>query len=153
MLFVLFHVGADRYAIEARPLVEVLPLVALKHVPGAPAALAGLFDFQGVAVPALDLGTIMLQRPSPVRRDTRLILVRYATPSRPRLLGLIAEHVTATLRREPDDFKPSGVSPGAARYLGLVTRDARGLIQRVDVESLVPAEVRGRLFPEEGASP
>ena len=35
MLFLLFQLGADRYALPARDVAEVLPLVALKGVPGA----------------------------------------------------------------------------------------------------------------------
>ena len=36
MLFLLFQLGNDRYALDASRVVEVLPLVELKHLPLAP---------------------------------------------------------------------------------------------------------------------
>ena len=63
-----------------------------------------------------------------------------------RLLGLIAEKATETLRREPGDFVASGVKSDGAPYLGPVAHDARGLIQWVEVDKLLPAAVREVLF-------
>ena len=40
MLFLVFRLGNDRYAIEATQVVEVLPLVNWKCVPRAPAGVA-----------------------------------------------------------------------------------------------------------------
>ena len=42
MLFLVFELGNDRYALDAAQIVEVLPLVALKQMPGAPAGSAAL---------------------------------------------------------------------------------------------------------------
>ena len=36
MLFILFQIGRDRYALPASRVIEVLPLMNLKRVPGAP---------------------------------------------------------------------------------------------------------------------
>jgi chemotaxis-related protein WspB len=44
MLFLVFQLGTDRYAIEAAQVVEVLPLVNAKHIPRAPRGVAGLFN-------------------------------------------------------------------------------------------------------------
>jgi chemotaxis-related protein WspB len=50
MLFLVFKLGTDRYAIEAAQVVEVLPLVGAKHIPGAPAGVAGILDYHGALV-------------------------------------------------------------------------------------------------------
>ena len=62
------------------------------------------------------------------------------------LLGLIAERVTETVRRDEADFVASGVSSDRTPYLGPVATDARGLLQWIVVESLLPASVRDVLF-------
>ena len=54
------------------------------------------------------------------------------------LLGLIAERVTQTARHEAADFVPSGVTNDGAPYLGPVVTDARGLLQWIDVRTLLP---------------
>lgn len=149
MLFLLFDLGVDRYALEAAQVAEVLPLVAIKEIPQAPAAVAGAFSYRGAPVPVIDLSQLALGRAAQRRMSTRIILVHYpAGPSGSRLLGLIAEHVTGTMRRDPADFVPSGVSGGAAPYLGGVATGPTGLIQRIDLQALLPSAVRDRLFAE-----
>ena len=93
MLFVLFQVGKDRYALPASEIIEVLPLVELKSVPSAPAPVAGLFNYQGTPVPVIDLTQCMANQPARPRFSTRIILVKYAaTGDEMRTLGLLAEH-------------------------------------------------------------
>ena len=147
MLFVLFQLGNDRYALEAARLLEVLPLVRLKRIPQAPRGIAGAFNYRGTPTPAVDLCDLALGRPAELRLSTRLLVVRYGAGSDERALGLIAERTTETMRRAPEDFVPAGVTAPAARYLGPIVTDARGsLIQRVDVDALLNAEVRAALW-------
>ena len=47
MLFLLFRLGKDRYALPAREVVEVLPMLEVKQIPQAPLAVRGVFDFRG----------------------------------------------------------------------------------------------------------
>jgi chemotaxis-related protein WspB len=147
MLFLLFHLGKDRYALDASQVAEILPLVDIKQLPHAPLGVAGVFDCRGLPVPVLDLSQIALGRPAPRRLSTRLIVVRYPDErGETHLLGLIAERVTATLRREPSDFVDSGITNARTPYLGKVTVAERGLVQRIDVGELLPMEVRELLF-------
>ena len=149
MLFILFQLGRDHYALDAAQVAEVLPLVQVKKIPHAPVGVAGVFTYRGAPVPVIDLSELALGRPAHARLSTRLLLVRYpdATGAK-RLLGLIAEKATETLRREPGDFVASGVKSDGAPYLGPVLSDARGIIQWIEVEKVLPASVREVLFTE-----
>lgn len=152
MLFLLFQLGDDRYALDARQVVEVLPLVALRRVPLAPPALAGLFDFHGRPVPALDLSRLATGRAAPPRMSTRIVLVRYPPATaggREQLVGLIVEKLTQTVRREWSDFVDPGVRPGQAPYLGPVATGPDGLLQYVDIGRLLPPSMQElALVPE-----
>ncbi|HXE38418.1 MAG TPA: chemotaxis protein CheW [Azonexus sp.] len=153
MLFLLFQLGNDRYALEVGQVAEVLPLLSLKQIPQAPPAVAGVFDFRGEPVPVVDLSQMALGRPARSRLSTRIILAHYPDGNgEQRLLGLIAERVTETIRRDPQDFAASGVDLDAAPYLGPVATDGRGLIQRVDVDQLLTSAVRDLLFQQPVAS-
>ena len=149
MLFILFQLGQDCYALDAAQVAEVLPLVQVKKIPRAPAGVAGVFTYRGAPVPVLDLSQLTLGRPARSRLSTRVLLVNYPdAKGATRLLGLIAEKATETLRREPGDFVASGVKSDGAPYLGPVANDARGIIQWVEVEKLLPASVREVLFKQ-----
>jgi chemotaxis-related protein WspB len=150
MLFLLFQLGDDRYALEATEVVEVLPLVEVNRIPRSPAGVAGVFDFHGTPVPVVDLSFMAFERPSSMRLSTRIILVRQPDASgRERLLGLLAEKVTETISRDAKDFAPSGVTTKEARYLGPLTSDERGFIQRIHVRELLSQSVREVLFQED----
>lgn len=147
MLFLLFQLGRDRYAIAADTVAEVIPAVRVKALPGAPRGVAGLCDYRGRAVPVVDLSALALGRPAHAALSTRLVLVHYPAPGGPpRLLGLLAEHATGTLRRDPGDFEAAGVASPGSPYLGPVTRDEHGLVQRVEPARLLNDEVRAVLF-------
>jgi chemotaxis-related protein WspB len=147
MLFLLFQLGKDHYALDAGQVAEVLPLVHIKRIPQTPRGVAGAVNYRGAPVPVIDLSELMLGRPAQKCLSTRVILVHYPDESGEKhLLGLIAERTIETLRRDPADFVASGVTNDGALYLGPMATDARGLIQWIEVHKLLPASVREVLF-------
>jgi chemotaxis-related protein WspB len=149
VLFLLFHLGPDRYALDAGKVVEVLPLLQFKKIPHAPRGVAGIFNYRGRPVPAVDLCDLILGQPAAERLTTRIILVNYdCDGGRKNLLGLIAENATQIIRQEEKDFQDAGLRLGAAPYLGPVMLAEHGIIQRVREEKLLPGEVRDLIFAE-----
>jgi len=149
MIFLVFKIGKDRYAMEAARVVEVLPKVRLKAIPQSPPSIAGVLDYHGSPVPVVDLSAVATGTSARDSLSTRLVVIHYPTPAGEEcLLGLVVEMGTETVRFQNDDFQAPGVSTPEARYLGPVASDARGMIQRVEIEHLLPAEVRGRLWQQ-----
>ncbi len=149
MLFLLFELGDDRYALDVRQIAEVLPLVGVKQIPGAPVAMNGLFNYRGAPVPVIDLGQLTVGRPSARRLSTRIVLVHYPDETgQTHLLGLIAERATQTGRYEPEDFAASGVTSDGSSYLGPVATDAHGLLQWINPRTLLPPSLRDLLFKQ-----
>lgn len=147
MLFLLFRIGEDRYVLDVSRVTEVLPLVTIKALPGAPHGVSGAFNYRGTPTPVIDLNLLAIGKPAHHRLSTRLIIVRYCGESgRTQPLALIAEHATDMLRRDPSDFLPSGISGGATSYLGPVAPDRNGLVQWVEPERLLPPAVHDALF-------
>ena len=144
MLFLLFQLGQDRYALDTGAIAEVLPLVAITAIPQAPAGVAGLFNYRGAPVPAIDLSQLTMGRPARRRLNTRIIMVHY-----PDARGDTAS--AGSHRRE-------GHRDRAARSRGLCRirchrrprpvpgigghRRARAAADGVDVERLLPLSVR-----------
>lgn len=147
MLFLLFQLGADRYALDAGRVVEVLPLLELKKIPNAPRGVAGMFSYRGEPVTAVDLSQLLLGTPARDRLTTRIILLRSADAAgHDRRVGLIAEKVTQTLRRDRSEFTETGLKLGSMPYLGPVLLDERGVVQWVQEEKLLPNDVRDAVF-------
>ncbi|KVU23593.1 chemotaxis protein CheW [Burkholderia ubonensis] len=155
MLFLLFELDGERYALEATRIVEVLALAPLKSIPGAPPWIAGAIDRHGKPVPVIDVAQLALGRAARRLRSTRLVVVRCYTPdAQPdagsaagRMLGLIVEHATQTCRIDPARFADSGIATPHARWLGPVAGDASGFVQWVDVRRMLDDDARALLFP------
>jgi chemotaxis-related protein WspB len=148
MLFLVFQLGTDRYAIDAAQVVEILPLVNAKRIPHTLPGVTGIIDYHGLPVPLIDLTELTGGTPSRKWMSTRIILVNYpGTSGKVRRLALLAEHVTETMRRAEEDFTDPGIESDAP-YLGPVTTDAAGIIQQIRIKDLLPADVGDRLFRE-----
>jgi len=149
MLFLIFKLGKDRYAVEANRVLEVLPLLAIKRLPQAPRGVAGIFNLRGHPVPALDLNELAFGQPARERLSTRIIVVMHAdSTGRNHPLGLIAENVTQTVRKNPKDFVDPGVTIARAPYLGPIVMDADGPIQWLNSQQLLPPPIRDLLFSD-----
>jgi chemotaxis-related protein WspB len=148
VLFILFQIGADRYALEASRVVEVIPLLELRPVPNAPRGVAGLFNYRGNTIPAVDLPKMITGRAAAERLTTRILIVR-TDPGRGTdgLLGLIAERATTTLRKDPQDFVHTGIGHSTASHLGPVLLDEHGVVQWIQEQRLIPENLRQSLLP------
>ena len=144
-LALVFSLGEERFALDGRQVVEVAPRAALRPLPGAPAAVAGRFEFRGAAVPVVDLCRLALGRPCRRHFSTRVIIAAYADGH----LGLLAECVTETVRLAEGDSVTEVPATGA-RFPGRLFRDARGPLLFVALDDLLPAETRRALLSPGG---
>ncbi|WP_460155821.1 chemotaxis protein CheW [Pseudomonas sp. S2_H10] len=154
-LFLVFRIGNERYALKAVEVAEVLPRLPLKPIAHAPAWVAGVFAYRGTVVPVIDLSALTFGTPAQARTSTRLVLVNYCPDEtgEARLLGLILEQATDTLRCDPADFQPYGLDNRQSPYLGPVRKDEQGLLQWVRVRDLLNDQVRALLFPSPPMDP
>jgi chemotaxis-related protein WspB len=148
-LFLLLRLGADRYAIDTNTVVEVLPIVRLKHIPCAPTGVMGMMSFRGTAIPVVDLSIIAFGTATPARMMTRIVVVRYEPASSGDdvgLLGLLVPEVMQTAHFDTSRFEPAGIRNDRAPYLGPVLTTPDGVLQQVLIPALLTEELRNALF-------
>ncbi|WP_027818617.1 chemotaxis protein CheW [Paraburkholderia bannensis] len=151
MLFLVFELDGERYALDAREIVRVLPLQPVRAFAGTPPFIAGVIDHEGAPVPVVDMAQLALGRPAQALMSTRLVLVNEGVDPRslqPRRLALLLECATRTQSFAPGEFADGGIATPDARWLGPVARDAHGFVQWVKVDQLLDARVRALLFPD-----
>jgi len=149
MLLLCFSLDDERFAIPASVVREVVPRVHMKHIPRAPSWVAGVMCYHGQMVPVIDLCMLHLERPVRPFMSTRIIMVQFAAVDRSEhVLGLLAEQVTETLHRQPEDFQPTGVDTPATAHLRGVAWDEQDMMQLMDLDCLLPEETRQQLFQQ-----
>ena len=151
MLYLVFYIDRDRFAMATTHVVEILPLVYWKEIVGAADGVVGLLNYHRAVVPVIDLSQRLTGRPSRASLNTRILMVRTAardldrvvelagleTSVAPGLIGLVVERVTTTLRCEPSAFTSPPEMTDVAPWLGPVLTDANGIVQRIEVEQLL----------------
>jgi chemotaxis-related protein WspB len=147
MQLLTFGLGGEPYAIESRRVVEVLPLVPARPLPGLPEYLLGLFTYRGDLVPLVDLGLRFGVGRAVARLSTRVIVVALAGAGG-RRLGLVAEHVTAIRAADEAAASLPPLELEAAPYLGRVLRLGGETVQLVAVDRVLPADLVAGLFPD-----
>ncbi|MFD1560806.1 chemotaxis protein CheW [Paraburkholderia silviterrae] len=81
MLFLVFELDGERYALDAREIVRVLPLQPVRAFAGTPPYIAGVIDHEGAPVPVVDMAMLALGRPARALMSTRLVLVNDKAPA------------------------------------------------------------------------
>jgi chemotaxis-related protein WspB len=138
MLYLLFNLGKNRFAIEATRVVEILPLVELIKVPHTAADVPGYFNYRGTLVPVIDLCQLIDGKAAAKRFSTRIILVQFSgVDGQNRTAGLMAEQATTTIKKDPSEFAPPGIAMDNVPCLGPVATDGQGFIQLIDPEKLL----------------
>lgn len=155
MLVLLFYLGDTMYTMKCDRVKEVAPIVKLKKIPQAPHYVSGLFNYRGVIVPVVDLRLLIQGEPCRMRMSTRIILVDYSREQGSTyVLGLMAERVTETARRDDSAFLTPGLQMEDAPYLGTLMMQDKEMIQYVDLDllpesiKLLPALENGQHEPE-----
>lgn len=152
-LYLVIRLGADRYAIESSLVEEIVSLVRLKALPGAPAGVAGVMNYRSEAVPVIDLNLVALGVATGQHVASRIVVVRYVAKGverTPGLLGLLVPEATETRRIDPDDFGEVGVATDGAEYLGPVLTTPDGVIQHVAIDALLTPDLCDALFRVSG---
>jgi chemotaxis-related protein WspB len=145
MLYLLFHIGNQSYAMDATDVVEVLPLVRVTPLAQAPRFVAGMFQYHGALLPLVDMSEIIVGRPAELKISTRIVLVNCEFISgRRNLIGLLTENLMDTFRRAETEFVDSGCGDVDASYLGGVTTEQGVIVRRVQVDRLLASEHAGR---------
>lgn len=155
MQLLTFSLAGQPYAIEARLVTEVLPLVPSRPIPQVPDYVLGIFTYRGELVPLVDLGRRIGAGPPTERLSTRVIVVEFSLPVRdagPRRarLGLVAENVIAIHGTEQAEASLPPLQLPSAPYLGRVLRLGGGTVQVIDVARLLPEPLLDGLFPAGG---
>ncbi len=146
-LYLVFHVDGQRYALAARDVVEVLPMLEIKPVLAAPEYMKGVFCYRNTPVPVIDFCRLACGRDAIKVMSTRILIINYSCGQAiNRRLGLIAEGVTETRKIDEEALRPVAVGDGSGFGHGKYFEDKHGAIHCLDSRRILPTEVHRALF-------
>ncbi len=151
MLLLLFETKEGRYALPTNLIVEVVPMVKLKRIPKVPPYVLGMLNYRGTALPVLDLCALLEGEESLCEQllSTRIIIINYTFKEKPKqMLGLLAEHVTETIKVKHANHQTSGILLDDDIYSATINREKDEMIQWFDLKRMLPERVIADLYQE-----
>jgi chemotaxis-related protein WspB len=146
----IFEAGRQRYGLDVEDILEVVPAVRLRTLPGLPNYVAGIFSYRGELVPVLDLSMMLSGVAVTEHFSTRIVLVRYSIDGKdPQTLGLLVERASQGLVENRGELLSSGIVSPQAPYLGKFAAEGNSIVQFINVHQLIPENLRGLLFVEQ----
>jgi chemotaxis-related protein WspB len=143
MLALLFSIGDALYAIPARSVVEVVPHVELRPLPGAPPWVAGLLAYRGRALPVVDLGRKLLGvAPEESRLASRIVVVETRSERGERRFGVLTERVTEVRRISLEGSTKAELDRGS--HIAATVLERGSIIQLLDMDAVLPPEAAAR---------
>ena len=137
---VLVRIAGGRYAIAATDVAEVVPLLELTRLPGAPAWLPGIGNWRGHVLPVLDLRPLLDVPVSPSPSSARVVVLSVDEIE----IGVLTDAVTG-LAPVPDECPAPPVTVGQDAVLllrGLAPGDGAGPIAVLDTAALLGLQER-----------
>jgi chemotaxis-related protein WspB len=146
-LYLQLFVDSNRYALSAKDVVAIVPLVSMHDVPKAPEYIVGILNYHGNSVPVIDIRALLAGKKSENRLSTRIVIIKFEDENNgQRLIGVLAEKLTEVTRVEESEFMASGVQNDNAKFLGDVATDEQGILQRLQVSEILPKQAQQMLF-------
>jgi purine-binding chemotaxis protein CheW len=116
----LFRSGDTVYGVDSTQIQEIIPILRVTRLPGAPPFVRGLINVRGTIVTLIDLGLRLEPSRAPIV-DGSVLLARF----RDRTVGLVVDEVL-DVRGVVVEESPEGSTSGVVR--GLSTVDARAVV-------------------------
>jgi chemotaxis signal transduction protein len=117
-MFVVYETASRRFALPARDVVQVLRMVAIARLPGAPPHVRGVVDLHGTPVPVVDVSVLVGEPPREPDPSQQLLLVQAVG----RLVALQVDRVVELREGPLQDARAAGLDPslvaGAASLPG-----------------------------------
>lgn len=128
-----FRVRGYRFAVHVQTVEKVVSILEISALPGAPDAVAGVFNFHGSVVPVLDLNLRIDGQPAKPSLDAQLLIVQ--TPVR--RLAILADEVLDVIAIPADSIVArTALVPGVGLVSG-VAAAPDGLIFIQDADSFL----------------
>lgn len=119
---VILRFGGARYAVDMSSVAEVVPIPRITRLPASPAWLAGVVNWRGRVLAALDLRPLAGAPSAPLPTSARLVVLSEGDIE----VGVIADMVPGLLDADPDSLEamPATVASGIAPLVrGVVNVD------------------------------
>jgi len=137
-LLLMFYIGDKKYAIDAKTVEEIIPLVKIEHISESTQSIIGYINYRGTMIPVIDLALRLTGKSAQKLLSTRIIVINTAHLGLDSgLIGMIAEKVTETRHIDENDIKYPAMEESEKTLNGVLYGN-EGIVRRLKFDNLLP---------------
>ncbi len=135
--YLTFALGEEIFGIEIRHVLEIIGILPITRLPGAPDYIKGIINLRGRIIPVVDV-RLKFKKPAAAYDDRTCIIV---TETQDISVGLIIDHVTEVVTIEDEDIvPPPQYADGQARYIQGISKADGKVVLLLDCVTLFSEE-------------
>lgn len=143
--YMTFRLGTEEYGLEILKVRELIGLMEITRVPGAPEAVRGVVNLRGRVIPVVDLREkLKMERASAAERPV-IIVVQLTHNGLPLTTGVMVDQVLDVRDVKAAQIEPPpsfGENDEATRYILGVGKTDKRVVLLIDIDRVLsPAEV------------
>lgn len=136
MLFLIFSVGANNYALDCDFILEIIPKVDLQKLSCTPSPYhSGLLNYGGVPLPVVDVRYLIEKKESDSAMHTRIVVLQSNVCAS--VYGLICERATTVMNLKKEDFKLPTMKTKSLPFLGGIQTINNQILQLFNPDELL----------------
>ena len=107
--YLTFGLGDEEYGLEILKVREIIGMMKVTRVPGAPDFVRGVINLRGKVIPVIDLRLKFAMPPQPDTEKTCIIVVQVRMDQRAAAMGVIVDEVREVIDIKADQIEPPPV--------------------------------------------
>lgn len=123
-----FRLGGETYGLEIGVVQEIVGMLPVTRVPGAPAHVRGVVNLRGRVVPVVDLRSLFGMAAAAETRRTCLVVCRIEDGTETVVAAAVADDVTEVMRIDAAGAPPPADDAAGACVAGLAQQGGRVVI-------------------------
>lgn len=149
MLYLLFYIKNEKFIIEGNKLIEIIPNLKLKPVIKAPDYVTGMLNYRGEVIPIIDINKLCTGNFAASNLSSRIVIIKYnSILNNEEKLGILVEKATETISFNESELETAAIKINNASYFGKIKKNENEIIQLLEVENILPQEIRNSLYTE-----
>lgn len=132
MQLLVFWIEEEIFGIELKKIKEVIPLVKIRKIPGAPSFLAGEINYRGESAQIIDMTQVLAGKDFTPALSTRILIVETSIRESTKIIGFAVENATHTATVKEEDARDSGLLDERKNFVDKIFSSPIGKIKTID---------------------
>lgn len=148
MLALMFQAGEEKFSIDTKEVIEIIPIVKIEKLPTAPEVIRGMINYRGKFIPLFDLGILLGFNESILALSTRIIVTEIQLDQKKETIAFLAEKATDIAEINPEAASHVELNLPNLPYLKRVAKYGNSILRHLELPLFINDNLKEFLVRE-----